>query len=272
MAAILVLVHPSDLFRNRHFMVTGLFDHWIAAGHRVLVHEGATGLPDADVALLHVDTTLVPDAYVEALRRYKVALNVGTGDISKRRISEQLVGPDDPYDGPVIVKTNANAGGVPEWLHEEVARASGRRTGPAVQPMLTRYPVFASNAEVPDAMRRDPALVVERFMPERDERGYYTRHWIFFGEAERCTRVLGAEPVVKGADMLERIAVPVPDELRAWRRRLGFDYGKFDFVIHEGKPVLLDVNRTPTAPAKLSDALRAGNAALAKGLDALLAV
>jgi hypothetical protein len=269
-AAILVLVHPSDLFRNRHFMVTGLFDHWIAAGHRVLVHEGTTGLPSADVALLHVDTTVVPDAYIEALRPYRVVLNGATGDIGKRRISQQLVGPDDPYTGPVIVKTNANAGAVPEWLHQEVARASGRPMGPAVHPMLARYPVFASKAEVPEAMRRDPELVIERFLPERDERGYYTRHWVFFGEAERCNRVLGAEPVVKGADILERIAVPVPDELRVWRKRLGFDYGKFDFVLHEGKPVLLDVNRTPAAPANLSDALKAGNAVLAKGLESFL--
>ena len=270
MAAILVLVHPSDLFRNRHFMVTGLFDHWMAAGHRVLVHEGTTGLPDADIALLHVDTTIVPEAYLDALRRYPIVLNQATGDISKRRISEQLVGPDESYAGPVIVKTNANAGGVPEWLHQEVARASGRPMGPAVHPMLARYPVFASSSEVPVAMRRDPELVVERFLPERDEHGYYARHWIFFGPAERCNRVRGAEPVVKGADIEERIAVPVPDELRAWRKRLGFDYGKFDFVIHEGKPVLLDVNRTPAAPANLSDALRAGNAELAKGIDAFL--
>jgi len=269
-ARILVLTHPSDLFRHRHFMVTGLFEHWIAAGHRVHVHEGATGLPDADVALLHVDTTRVPEAYREALRRYPVVINGATGDISKRGFSQQLVGPDDAYAGPVIVKTNANAGAVPEWLHQEVARQAGRRMGPAVRPMLSRYPVFASASEVPDAMRRDPDLVVERFLPEQDERGYYMRHWVFLGEHERCNRVLGAHPVVKAADIVERLPVPVPDEIREWRRRLGFDYGKFDFVLHEGEPVLLDVNRTPTAPPVLGDALRAGNADLAKGIETFL--
>ena len=29
------------------------------------------------------------------------------------------------------------------------------------------------------------------------------------------------------------------------RRDLGFDYGKFDYVIHEGRAILLDANSTP---------------------------
>ena len=28
------------------------------------------------------------------------------------------------------------------------------------------------------------------------------------------------------------------------REQMGFDYGKFDYVIHEGKPILLDANKT----------------------------
>ena len=31
----------------------------------------------------------------------------------------------------------------------------------------------------------------------------------------------------------------------AVRRELGFDYGRFDYVLHEGEVVLLDVNHTP---------------------------
>jgi len=31
------------------------------------------------------------------------------------------------------------------------------------------------------------------------------------------------------------------------RRKLGFDYGKFDYVVHEGRAHLLDANRTPGA-------------------------
>ena len=37
----------------------------------------------------------------------------------------------------------------------------------------------------------------------------------------------------------------ITDELRAWRERLRFDFGKFDYVYHGERFVLLDVNRTP---------------------------
>ena len=38
----------------------------------------------------------------------------------------------------------------------------------------------------------------------------------------------------------------VPDELRQIRRELKFDYGKFDYTMVDGRPVLFDANRTPT--------------------------
>ena len=136
--------------------------------------------------------------------------------------------------------------------------------------MRSRYPVFASMSQVPVEAWADPDLVVEKFLPEEDERGYALRHWIFLGDHERCTRVVGPHPVVKGSDAIERAPVAVPEELRAWRRRLRFDYGKFDFVLHEGRPVLFDVNRTPTIPERLSGPAQAGMQDLALGLDAFL--
>ena len=40
----------------------------------------------------------------------------------------------------------------------------------------------------------------------------------------------------------------MPGEVLDVRRRLGLDYGKIDYVIHEGQVVILDVNRTPAQP------------------------
>jgi len=274
MATILVLTHPHDLFRSRHFVVQALFPHWTDMGHRVIVHEGTANLPGADAVLLHVDRTVVPDDYIDALGKYRVVLNGTTRDIGKRVVSANLVGPYDDYRGPVIVKTNANAGGMPERLHEEIARRKGEPPRAPVRYMSERYPVFASFAEVPSELRLDPDLVVEKFLPEREREGeqwgYCSRHWLFFGDRERCHRILGPHPVVKGIDMIRRDAVPIPDEIRAARARLGFDFGKFDFVLHEGAPVLLDVNRTPTLPANMSAFVKAGMEELAKGMAGIL--
>jgi hypothetical protein len=274
MATILVLTHPNDFFRSRQFLIQTLFPHWTDMGHRVVVHEGTADLPAADLAILHVDLTVIPDEYVEAMGKYRVGVNRATRDIGKRVVSANLVGPYDDYRGPVIVKTNANAGGIPERLHEEVARRKGDLPTSPVRYMSERYPIFASYGEVPAELRLDPALVVEKFLPERErtgeEWGYCSRHWIFLGDRDRCTRLLGPHPIVKGVDMIRRDAVPVPDEMRVHRTRLGFDFGKFDFVLHEGRPVLLDVNRTPALPGNLSEVVKAGMRELAKGIDALL--
>jgi hypothetical protein len=274
MATILVLAHAHDLLPSRDFMVKWFVRPWEAAGHRVLLHEGASGAPAADVVIVHVDRTVVPEAYLEVARGYPVAINLAARDISKRVVSESLVGPYDPWRGPVIVKTNANASGVPERLHVEVARRKGAPAEEGVRFMSERYPVFDSIDAVPTELRLDPGLVVEKFLPERAPQGYASRHWMFFGARELCTRVVGPHPVVKGADVVERSRVEVPEELRAHRARLGLDYGKIDFVVHDGHVVVLDANRTPTLPQKLPplilDAATEYTRDLARGVDDFL--
>ena len=53
---------------------------------------------------------------------------------------------------------------------------------------------------------------------------------------------------------------------------MGFDYGKFDFVRHDGQWLLLDVNKTPSAPAvgELNEGLRERLFSIADGLRAFL--
>jgi hypothetical protein len=139
-------------------------------------------------------------------------------------------------------------------------------------PLADDYRVYASPRQVPDQAWEAPGVVVERFLPEQDARGFYLRVWIFFGDRETSARCRAAEPIIKGENMLDHVAVPVPDELRAWRERLGFDYGKFDYVCPDGQPVLLDTNRTPGISVKLFDdpQLRANLDSLNDGLGVFL--
>jgi hypothetical protein len=62
----------------------------------------------------------------------------------------------------------------------------------------------------------------------------------------------------------------IPDDLRRWRRELGFDFGKFDYAIVEGKTVLYDANRTPTAGGIDPELIRERVATLATGLKTFL--
>src|SRR5262245_35758307 len=87
---------------------------WRPAGVDVVVHQGLRNAPEADLAILHVDLTVTPPEYLELGARYPRCLNLAVTDISKRRISRNLVTRDDDYDGPVMVKTDRNYGGRPE--------------------------------------------------------------------------------------------------------------------------------------------------------------
>ena len=41
---------------------------------------------------------------------------------------------------------------------------------------------------------------------------------------------------------------PVPEEVIRLSRKLGLDYGKIEYTLHEGRAAILDVNRTPFGP------------------------
>lgn len=170
-----------------------------------------------------------------------------------------LVERDSPYDGPVIVKTDLNAAGNPErvaqrWGRGRAARAWGkvldrvfprRPTGPFWR---NGYPVFSSKAQVPSWVWARPDLVVQRFVADSLGDGEYAqRQWTFFGESEVNTVRVLSEPNRATARFTGmRPGGAVPPELRELRLEMGFDFGTFDYFLEGGRPIVIDVNKTPT--------------------------
>lgn len=273
MAHIVIITHLYDDFQSRDYLLRRLIGYWTDAGDRVLLATELGEWPEGDIAILHVDLSVIPAAYAEASKQYAVVVNGAARDIRKKLVSSNLVRQNDGWTGPVIVKTDLNCGGMPELRLGRILQHHGGQAdvplGESIY-MERPYPILSSAAAVPEAVWNNPGLVVERFLPEQDERGFWMRAWVFFGDRERCTRYLGSHPVVKSGNILARDQVPVPEELRAERARLGFDYGKFDFVVRDGKPILLDANRTPWAPPPpVSPEMDTSNANLARGLHTL---
>ena len=220
----------------------------MARGHHVDVVCGLERLPPADTAILHVDLSVVPDDYARAARRYPRVMNGQALDIRKRAVSRNLVARGDGWRGPVIVKTDLNYRGLPEQeLHKRALKANGKAAKP---PKPIDYKIYESPERVPHSVWSRPELVVERFLPERDDSGFAVRTWLFLGDRERCRRFTSDKPLVKGANIKFVGSEPseVPDFVRAERDRLKIDYGKFDFVLHNGEPVLFDANKTPGVP------------------------
>jgi hypothetical protein len=273
---IAVLTCANDEIESYSYLLNLLIDAWQKSGIEIIVLRGVDRFEAADALILHVDLTVVPRDYVALSKRYPVAINGRVHDISKRRISANLLRARDPYQGEVIVKTNRNSGGLPERRKDR--RGLWKRVYECLPWSWTgrlapqRYPIFSSPAAVPRAVWYNPRLVVEKYLPEREGEYYCLRQWIFFGEREVNQRVFSPEPIVKARNVIHReYGLPVPDALRAMRSKLGFDYGKFDYVLVDGEVALLDANRTPFANRdNPSPRLEAIVSELAQGLDGFL--
>ena len=279
MATLVVVTHEFDVFFARAragapihspYLLFDVLKHLQTMGHRVRVSRGLE--PESgDAALLHVDSTLVGQEYLDLASRYDRPINFGTGDISKRKVSRLLLEEGDSWGGPVIVKANFNNRAVVEDLHNQRA---AKKSKPLPHPGITPgepYEVLDSIADVKSAAWSDPTLVVERFVPEQDEDGNYVlRTWVFMGPRERCSRLVTSDRISKAADVISYEPIDVPEQLRAERERLGFDFGKFDFVMRDGEPLLLDANRTPGTSRAIQALLRKGAPNLAEGLHQLM--
>jgi hypothetical protein len=256
MATFVLIIHEYDRLARRRFVLPPVPSYLICdvlaelrrRSHSVRVRAGAEHQAEGDVALLHVDCTVVPAGYIDLARQYPVALNVAVADISKRKISQALIGRDSDWDGPVIVKSNHNARAHKERLHNRLARRRGQTPPHRDFDHLPPYAIYPSSMLVPERLWDDGDFVVEKFLAEKEADGYGMRIWHFLGKEERCTRYVSPAPIIKTDSPVTFEPVPVPDNLRETRRRLGFDYGKWDFVVHDGRAVLIDANKTPGRP------------------------
>jgi hypothetical protein len=272
-ATIVVLEHLLQERLGIDYMAYELARRWEERGHRVAYHRGVGTPPPGDVALMHHDLTVIPDSYREVARAYPRVINGAALDISKSRYSGCRLRKSDAWDGQVIIKTDANHGGHVDDALRRMALEQGLASDIAPGPVMDDYYLCDSKARVPEALWDTPGVLVEKYIPERDARGSYLRIWTFFGDRELSSRYRSDAALIKADNVLERQEAPVPEAMRAERERLGFDFGKFDFVLHEGRYVLLDANRTPGAPARIFDNPRLATAFddLSRGVESFIA-
>jgi hypothetical protein len=256
MSTILVVKGTGD---GGIMVVDRLADQWVEDGHRVVTHFGPADLPDADVVFLHVDATRVPEDYQESLRRFPVVINRRAVDISKPLYSAGLVREGDDYEGPVVVKTRLNFGGIPEYRRRGGTwqPGEGPRSGDWSELEWLNphdYPIFERKQDVPGGVWSNPALMVERFLPEVEGDLFYLRYWVFFGDEGWAARFGSKAPIAKWhTAVTAHEPVAVPPELVELRERMGLDYGRMDYAVRNGEPVVFDVNKTVSADGDASE-------------------
>lgn len=175
MRRVAIYLRPGDSLADQ-YLVSLLCSRWRDAGlEPVFLHDPEDRV-EADAAIVHVDLTRRPAAYDRVLERYPLVINGAVRDISKRRVSAQLVTRASGYSGPVIVKTDDNCFGAPDWRGPAWSRGLAglasrwaERVLPLRRTIRERrtYPIYPSADRVPRAVWWDPRLVVERFLPER---------------------------------------------------------------------------------------------------------
>jgi hypothetical protein len=247
-STIVIICHRNDRRTDpRGMVIHHLAELWREDGHDVRFLFGVRDFVPADLAILHVDLSVVPGAYLKLTQRYPVVVNGRVTDIRKSVISRSLVTVDDPYEGPVIVKSDLNFAGEPERRLRRFPRLM-RSVDEYLRPHRLRepaeYPVYGSLGEVPQRYLRDPGLVVEKFLPEIEGDLYCVRLYEFLGDRWTCVKLLGRHPIVNGATCIRVETVEPHPGIVARRKELGFDYGKFDYVIRDGEAILLDANKT----------------------------
>lgn len=264
-----VVLHGRDmLFECNGYLLHRLISQWEKMGLEVRVVRGRRVLAGVDIVIPHLDLTVRPPEYVRYLQRYPVVLNRRVTTIAKSSYSAQLLRRTDTYDAPVIVKTDLNYAGLPETLLRKplpercrasvqaLARALGvrppaKKTDGFVAPRTpAEYSVWPTLGAVPSAVFDHAGLVVEKFLPEPWPGGYGLRYTYFLGDRDISFLLKSTERVVKAASAVSCEETDTPSELRDLRRRMGFDYGKFDYVLRDGRVVLYDANWT-TATAAL---------------------
>jgi len=292
---VVVLIHERDDFDPSQYLMLDVVRVLRERGARVSVLQGCDGaqaerlLCEASgdgsplACVVHVDLTRVPQEHLALAKRFPVTINLGAWDIAKRAISQQVVTKGDEYAGPVIVKTDNNCGGL-----KEAQRTRDRLTTRCIHAVHSRlhwtmrselaakaYRLYQHSRDVPWTVWMNRALVVERFTPEFRDGKYFLRSWVFMGEEETLSLRWSSQPIVAlphvdGRCFLEPTPEHLPEELRARRRELGFDFGKFDYALVDGRAVLYDANRTPTNRTMTPEQVAWQSGKLADGLEKLV--
>jgi hypothetical protein len=248
---------------------------WRKSGHRVIDHIGVDNVPLADIAIVHIDLTVIPQEYAELIEKLPGSINGRILDISRRSYSPLLLDKNSQHEGAVIVKTNRNHGGLPEqkaiWHKSHfpgkawgsiqklignkrnfpARKAIGRIAKPqdqswdSIQTISAhRYPIFEDIESVPDGVWTNDNLIVERFLTNRNDGHYEVRYYEFFGDKEIGGRLTSHDPIVKFGNRISDEDIPVPEEARQWREQLAIDFGRLDYLETNGRRYLIDVNKT----------------------------
>lgn len=248
---IAILFHEKDTSSSiQQYLITYYAHFWREKGSRVVALFGTDVYVPADLIVVHVDLSVVPEKYFAFAARYPIVVNGKVRDIRKSSVSRNLVDRNSGYQGQVIVKSDCNYAGMPErrYINSENHQAC------LFQNPLD-YQIYSSFRDIPSNVLQMKDLVVEKFLPEYEDGLYHIRFYNFLGDRGNCMRVASRSPVVHISHAVKVEQIPFDPRVEQLRQDLGFDYGKFDYVVRDNEVVLFDTNKTTGFVGKVDDPL-----------------
>jgi hypothetical protein len=91
---IAIIFHENDKGRAQHYAITYLAEMWQERGINPIFIFGTKRFVPADLAILHVNLSIVPDEYIEFAHMYPIVLNGMVKDIRKSSFSDHLIHPE----------------------------------------------------------------------------------------------------------------------------------------------------------------------------------
>ncbi len=86
MTRIAIITHEYDDFYESTYFLKEFADIWKEHGLDVKVLKGTSGQGNADLGILHVNLTEIPDNYLQFAKTFPRVINGSVKDISKRKI------------------------------------------------------------------------------------------------------------------------------------------------------------------------------------------
>lgn len=248
----------EDKRTGKHRLVNYLAESWNKTGLPTNIVYGIAREVSSEIVFMHLDLSLVPEAYINFGVKFPNAVNLKLTDIRKHRFCSHRVLPGEVTTEPVIVKSDYNYNSIPEGymknnfkaipLREKIFFSKDCRyiQPPALAHRQPAYSIFKNSDSVP-AEDWQEGRIVERFLPERENDTYVLRLTFFLGSRHLTLKLKSTESIIKHENIMSLEECETPISLLEWIKEKELDYGKIDYAIHEGKPVIYDVNKTPAA-------------------------
>jgi len=253
---IVIICHEIYEKGSKDYVIYDIANQWRKEGIEVTFLYGIKEYVPADLAVLHVDLSIVPDDYIEFAKQYPITLNGMIKDIRKSTLSKNILNSESNYNGKIIIKSNLNYGGLPEkklqtsnipepfahLLRKTASWIYNIRKDSFYLSTPKDYCIFDNSNLVPPELYQREDIIVEKFLPEIQDDKYCIRNYYFLGDHSIHIIRKSLHPIVysKTADSYE-VVMACP-EIEMFRKKIHFDFGKFDYVIHNGTPILLDIN------------------------------